>query len=60
MNNPMDTAGAATTALSIGSVVAAEAMSPHPMQLAAWGVAILSGLVAIVLGCIRVYKAAKE
>ena len=60
MNNPMDTASVASTALSIGSVAVAEAMHPHPLQLAAWAVATLSGLVAIVLGCIRVYKSVKE
>jgi len=56
----MDTAGAVTTATSIGSAIVGEAIGPHPLQLIAWGVAILSGLVAITLGCIRIYKTVHE
>ncbi len=39
----MDTVGAVTTATSIGSTIIGEAIGPHPLQLVAWGVAILSG-----------------
>ena len=55
--NTIDTTGAISTATSIGSAIVGEAIGPHPLQLVAWGVAILSGLVAITLGCIRIRNA---
>ena len=54
----MDTAGAVTTATSIGSAMAGTVLTWGPyFQLSAWIVATLSGVVAIVLGCIRIRNA---
>ena len=61
MSDSLDTAGAITTATSIGSVIASETvLQYHPLQLWAWGVAILSGVVAICLGCVRIYTTVKQ
>lgn len=54
MSNGLDTTGAVTTAVSIGSAVVSE-ITPHPLQVWAWGIAIASGVVAIILGCVRIY-----
>jgi putative Mn2+ efflux pump MntP len=60
MTNTMDTVGAFSTGASIGGAIVGEAIGPHPLQLVAWSIAILSGLVAITLGCVRIYKIAKS
>ena len=54
MTNSMDTVGAVTTGISLGSAAIGE-LSPHPLQMWAWGIAIASGAVAIVLGCVRIW-----
>lgn len=59
MTNSMDTVGAVTTGISLGSAVIGE-VSPHPLQLWAWGIAIASGAVAIVLGCVRIWVSLKK
>jgi membrane-associated phospholipid phosphatase len=56
MSNNIDTLGIATTGASIASAVAGEVIRYHPLQLWAWIVAIASGVVAITLGCIRIYQ----
>lgn len=61
MSDSLDTAGAITTATSIGSVIASETvLQYHPLQLWAWGIAIASGVVALVLGCVRIYTTIKQ
>lgn len=61
MSSSIDTAGAVTTATSIGSVIASETvLQYHPLQLWAWGIAIISGVVAICLGCVRIYTTIKQ
>jgi hypothetical protein len=59
MSNGLDTTGAVTTVVSIGSAVVGE-VSPHPLQLWAWGIAIASGAVAIILGCVRIWVSLKK
>ena len=61
MSSSLDTAGAITTATSIGSVIASETvLHYHPLQLWAWGIAIASGVVAICLGAVRIYTTVKR
>lgn len=55
----LDTVGRITTSTSIGGAVMGE-FSPHPLQLWVWGIAAVSGLVAIALGCVRIYVTVKN
>ena len=55
----LDTIGRITTTTSIGGAVIGE-VSPHPLQLWVWGIAALSGLVAITLGVVRICITVKQ
>ena len=55
----LDTIGRITTTTSIGGAVLGE-VSPHPFQFWVWGIAAVSGLVAIALGCVRIYVTVKK
>ncbi len=57
--NHLDSITTKAAGISIGGAAVGE-LSPHPMQIIVWCVAIASGLVAIVGGIVKITLTLKE